>query len=244
MENIVKEKDKIQNQIFEKVKSKQRLAEDIVNQIKEAIFERKLSPGDKLPSEKELAKIFGISRTTAREAIRHLEVSGLLTVRQGQGGGSFIKEPEISCVQSMLLDLIRAKKVRIDQFTTARMLLEPNLIEMIMTNITQEDIALLEKNVEEAENEFKKEKPRSAIINIKFHKILVECTKNPLIIILFNLLFDFLRTYLKAVQPDKPVVESVISSHKEILKRIKEGNIEEIRQAMIDHIKEVNEIVL
>ena len=71
--------------IFIPVENK-RTFEEVSSKIKNLIFEGVLKPGDKLPSEAELAKQFGVGRQTIREAFRILELSGLLTVQKGFGG--------------------------------------------------------------------------------------------------------------------------------------------------------------
>ena len=228
---------------LKKIRDNKRLSENIANQIKKAIFEQKLKTGDKLPPEIELSKIFGTSRTTTREALRFLEVSGLLTIKAGQDGGAFVTKPDMSHFQKIILDLIMAQKLRVEHFTDARMILEPNIIERVMRNITKEKMELLEQNVNMAEGEMKERKPRNVSININFHKILVECTENPLLILMFNIILDSLTTYLRARNPKRKYADDVVASHKEILKRIKEGRAELAREAMINHINEVNTIL-
>lgn len=225
--------------IFEKVKSSHRLSEEIAGRVKEAIFDQKLVPGDKLPPEKELARLFGTSRTTTREAIRLLEVSGLLVVKAGQDGGAFVIQPDLSRVQSLISDLIKTKQLRIEHFSEARMMLEPNIVGVIMRNITQKEIELLEQNVNEAENELTKDKPKNVSTNIKFHKILIKRTKNPLIIMVLELIFDILKSYLRAVNPEKGMANQVVASHKQILKAIKKGDAQLVRDLMITHIDDI-----
>lgn len=228
---------------FEKVGNRQRLSESIANQIKKAIFEEKLVPGDKLPPEKELGKMFGTSRTTIREALRHLELSGLLAVRAGQDGGSFVIQPDVNRLQSIVLDLINTKSLTIEHFTQARMILEPSIVEQVIKNITQEEIELLERNIRFAETEMEKEEPKLVSNNIIFHKILSECTRNPLIVMVLNLINDYLRTYLRAVAEklDKEIGYHVVQLHKEILNGIKEGRVELVMQLMRDHINDINQ---
>jgi DNA-binding FadR family transcriptional regulator len=229
--------------MFEKVGNRQRLSENIANQIKKAIFEEKLIPGDKLPPEKELVRMFGTSRTTIREALRHLEICGLLAVRPGQDGGSFVIQPDMNRLQSIVLDLINARSITIEHFTEARMILEPSIVGQVIKNITAEEIELLEQNVNRAESEMKKEDPRLVSNNIIFHKILAECTRNPLIIMLLNLINDFLKTYLRAVAEklDKEVGYHVVELHKQILTGIKEGKVEFVMELMRDHINDINQ---
>jgi GntR family transcriptional repressor for pyruvate dehydrogenase complex len=69
-----------------------RISENIVQQIRQAILEGRLKPGDRLPAEKDLAEDFGVSKASLREAFRALEALGLLEVRQGVSGGAFVRE--------------------------------------------------------------------------------------------------------------------------------------------------------
>ncbi|RLC00302.1 MAG: FadR family transcriptional regulator, partial [Deltaproteobacteria bacterium] len=69
-----------------------RISENIVQQIRQAILKGELRPGDRLPSEKDLAENFGVSKASLREAFRALEALGLLEVRQGVSGGAFIQK--------------------------------------------------------------------------------------------------------------------------------------------------------
>ena len=69
---------------------RKRLYEEVAASIKQAIFSGVYRVGDKLPSETELAGMFQVSRPVVREAIRYLEITGLLIVRQGATGGAFV----------------------------------------------------------------------------------------------------------------------------------------------------------
>ena len=64
-----------------------RAFEDIARQIREELLQGRLRPGDRLPAERELAVQFGVSRNTLREALRSLEIAGLITLRKGAAGG-------------------------------------------------------------------------------------------------------------------------------------------------------------
>jgi DNA-binding FadR family transcriptional regulator len=67
--------------------------EAVVAQIRAAIIERKLAPGQRLPQERELSRLFDVSRSTLREALRALEALGVVEVRPGAAGGAFVAEP-------------------------------------------------------------------------------------------------------------------------------------------------------
>ncbi|WP_083455673.1 FadR/GntR family transcriptional regulator [Desulfosarcina cetonica] len=75
-----------------------RASEDVFLQLKAAILSGKFKPGSKLPSERELTAEFQVSRGVIREAIRMLELSGFLAIRQGHGGGAYVTDLTLSHV--------------------------------------------------------------------------------------------------------------------------------------------------
>ena len=70
-------------------------SEHIIEQIRKAIFEGQLKPGDRLPPERELTQSFEVSKATLREALRSLEVLGFLEIRKGAAGGPFVTEVDM-----------------------------------------------------------------------------------------------------------------------------------------------------
>ncbi|MGH8946288.1 MAG: FadR/GntR family transcriptional regulator, partial [Acidimicrobiia bacterium] len=77
---------------FRKIKAG-RVSDAIVDQFKTAIRQGKLTPGDRLPPERELTKLFGVSRVAVRDALRLLEASGLIEVKVGAAGGAVVTTP-------------------------------------------------------------------------------------------------------------------------------------------------------
>ena len=89
--------------MFEAAKSN-KISAQIVEQIRKAIFEGNLKPGDKLPSEKELLDTFQVSRATLREALRSLEVLGFLEIKKGASGGAFVVEMDMNKAREGLIN--------------------------------------------------------------------------------------------------------------------------------------------
>ena len=98
---------------------------NVVEQVRRAIEAGELAGGDKLPTEPELAAMFGISRPALREALKVLELSGYLEVRRGFGGGTFVRPPrpeEFAAVQS---PAVPAVEITQDQLVSVRLAIEP-----------------------------------------------------------------------------------------------------------------------
>ena len=79
----------------------------IVDQIREVIASGGMTPGERLPSERDMGVTFGVSRTTLREALRALEAQGVIEIRTGSRGGAFIAEPSADNVAGALGALLR-----------------------------------------------------------------------------------------------------------------------------------------
>src|SRR4030042_2075145 len=114
-----------------------RISNFIVDQIKEAVFQKKLKSGDKLPSERQLMDQFKTSRVTIREAIRSLEHFGILEIRRGGEGGAFIRDPNTKFVNNFLQDMFSMEKIKIPNLTEARLAVEPFSVRLANERITE-----------------------------------------------------------------------------------------------------------
>jgi DNA-binding GntR family transcriptional regulator len=90
-----------------------RASEEVFTQIKTSILSGKYRSGSKLPSERELTAVLQVSRGVVREALRMLELSGFLIVRQGHGGGAYVTDLTLSQVGNSFLDLFQTNTLSI-----------------------------------------------------------------------------------------------------------------------------------
>ena len=105
--------------IFRKARQN-RIFQDVVDQIQEAILSGSLKTGEKLPPERELGALFGTSRGTTREALRVLEQKGLVEIRLGVGGGAVVKGASADQITESLAMLIRSQKVSLEHLAEFR----------------------------------------------------------------------------------------------------------------------------
>jgi DNA-binding FadR family transcriptional regulator len=99
---------------------KNRIFQDVIDQVEDAILQGKLKVGDKLPPERELTGILGASRGTVREALRVLEEKGLITVKTGMAGGAVIKSVPPGKVTESLARVIRSQQVSMEELAEFR----------------------------------------------------------------------------------------------------------------------------
>src|SRR4030042_1966014 len=136
-----------QPSLFKPLKKDQKIFQQISDQIRELIFSGVLKPGDKLPPEKQLADQCNTGRMVVREALRILEQSGLIHIKQGSLGGAFVKDPDTTVIVRSISDLIKIGNVTLRELIEARLGIEKVILEFAMMRINKEDLTLLKNNV-------------------------------------------------------------------------------------------------
>jgi len=225
--------------MFNSVKSN-KISEQIVGQIRKAIFEGRLKPGDKLPPEKELMKNFNVSKATLREAMRSLEVLGFLEIRKGASGGAFVTEVDMKTARDSFINFLHFKNLSLNDLTEVRLLLESHIAGKAALTITQEDLNRLKKLIGECEYVLKHDIPVESRKNeIEFHRIIGSVTGNPILMFVLDFVENLLIDTKEILQPGKEFSQRVLSAHNRIYKALLEKNAKKTREEMIKHVKEV-----
>jgi DNA-binding FadR family transcriptional regulator len=180
----------------------QRIFQEVANQLRRLISEGRLRPGDKLPPERELAKSFGVSRNTMREALRALELSGLIELRLGATGGAFVLPGSSNAVVAGMRDLFFLGAITPEHLTEARISVSAAVIRKACERITDEELAALELNVAAAERARRAgdfaERTRH---HQAFHVLLAQATHNPILIATTEGIMEVTRQFVKAIGP-------------------------------------------
>ena len=125
-----------------------RVSEEVAEQLKHSIIMGHFKEGDKLPSERDLADEFQVSRVAIHEAIRSLEISGFIVTRQGPAGGSFVTELTFERSVNAFRDLYNAEKISIPEVHHVRRIVEAEVAYLAARNITPEYAQRLEDALE------------------------------------------------------------------------------------------------
>jgi GntR family transcriptional repressor for pyruvate dehydrogenase complex len=225
--------------MFKSVKSN-KVSEHIVEQIRKAIFDGTLRPGDKLPPERELTKNFKVSKATLREAMRSLEVLGFLDIRKGVSGGGFVTEVDMKKARDSFINFLHFKNLSLNNLTEVRLILESHIAEKAAVAITEDDLKGLKKLIEECEYVLKHDIPIESRKNeIEFHRIIGSVTGNPILMFILDFVEDLLIDTKEILQPGKEFSKKVLNAHKRIYKALLEKNSKKVKQEMIKHIREV-----
>jgi GntR family transcriptional repressor for pyruvate dehydrogenase complex len=219
---------------------KNKVYEEVALQLERLIL-RKLQPGDKLPAERELADMLKVSRGSIRDAIRSLELMGLVEPRQGVG--TVVCEVSAESLISPLTGLLVRQEQHISELLDFRKMLEPNLAARAASRATAEEIAELENIL--ARQEEKMRRGELAIDeDSEFHYNVAVASNNSVVLKLLDVLMDLLRESRERSLQMEGRQQKSIMGHRRILAAIKRHDTEGAKVAMRRHIEDVEKIVL
>jgi GntR family transcriptional repressor for pyruvate dehydrogenase complex len=199
--------------MFKSVAKSEKVSDNIIAQIRDSILSGRLKPGDRLASEKELTTQFEVSKATMREALRVLEVMGLIEIRKGTGGGTFVAEVDMRTTINSIINFLHFKPVSIREITMLRYMIEPTVARIAATKVTGKDIQYLRDAVREHSREGESEVSRE----ISFHRYLARMAGNTILV----LTIDFIDNLLSAIKANLRLgpdfYEQVRCAHENIL---------------------------
>lgn len=214
-----------------------RVYEDVIKEIEKIILEGNMAPGDVLPTERELAQAFGISRGTLREAFRILEREGLIETRPG--GGRFLSK-NLTQAEDKNRIIENIERATIIELVEAREIFEAGIVELAAKRATEQDIIEIE-NALEKWGEIDQDSDDPSSPDQAFHLSIAKATHNVVLVNLIDLHMDLLqKTRSKTIEiPGRK--EEVYKEHFNIVQAIKEHNPEKAKAAIIHHLEQVKQ---
>ncbi len=227
------------NPAFEIVK-RNKVYEEVARQIERLIL-KKLKPGDKLPSERELVETLGVSRSSIRDAIRSLELMGMVEPRQG--AGTIVREISSDSLVNPLSNALKHKKELIAELLDFRRMLEPPLAARAATRVSADEISEMEEILQRQQEKQSLGEPAVAE-DAEFHYSIALASGNSVVLKVLDILMDLLRdTRERSLQVEGRPQKS-LAGHRRILAALKRHDAEAAKAAMRRHIEDVEEIVL
>lgn len=212
------------------------LSEDICEQLLKLVATGELTPGDKLPSERELMDMFSVGRSTVREALRSLALLGVVKTRQGYG--AYISEGGVDSFSQPI-----AWKALVSVHTglevlEARKLVEGEMAALATSRATPEDLERLEHqsrqmyaNLSDAQG--------FAELDLRFHMSIAEIADNGILLQFLASLRDLLYEYMMEDLRNPAMIELSAHQHQEIVEAIVAGNQDLARETMRRHVEDV-----
>jgi DNA-binding FadR family transcriptional regulator len=212
--------------------------EQVYDQLRELIMRGELTRGQRLPGEAELAREFGVSRGTVREALRLLAAQNLIRTAKGAGGGSFVTLPTADHVSEVLQANIRllseAREVTAEEMLETRELLETFAARMAAQRRTGDDLDRLHACIIEDPAELGTERQHAS--NTSFHTVLLEASGNTLLSIAAQPVFGILQTNMRRREIEPDTLAKVNDDHRAILEAVEAGDADAAARHMRKHL--------
>jgi len=219
-----------------------RLYESVIEQIMDLIENNELKPGDKLPSERELAEKLSISRGSLREAFRVLESRGL--IKSKPGGGRYIREIRKNGHNNTENIILSLEKSSILELLEAREMFEVKIAEIIAQRATPEDIKSIEKALNKMNEEEWLKDDKKTESDTEFHLAIASASHNFVFVNIIKLHLDLLRDTREKTQQIPGRREERWREHQAILQAIKEHDSKKAGEAMLEHLRNVREVLV
>lgn len=227
--------------VFKPIRPK-KISEEIVEQIKELISAGDLKPGEKIPSERDLAVMLGVSRPSVREAIMVLDAMGLVEARQG--GGTYVRSLTSAALSDPLTALVEENPALLHALVEVRMGLETWSAHLAAARATDEDIqrmrdllAIMEKQAAQG--------GWDAEVDSQFHYAITAATHNTLQMHVLNTIHSLFHKTIQVALTEfyrkAGMVELLLDQHRAIYQAIAERDPDKARDAMFRHISLVEE---
>jgi GntR family transcriptional repressor for pyruvate dehydrogenase complex len=238
METETSKQKNIGEGMFRPLKKK-RVSDQRADLIQKKILEDSLEVGTNLPSEKAMADEFQVSRSVIREALRILEISGLVNIKKGPTGGIFVSNVYHAPIKRSLNNLITSGEVTVDHLYDARLLIEPHIAGQAALHAGEEDLEKFRALFEDSVAHFD-DPVRLKQNNLEFHLLLARASGNPVLAVMLESVFELLAectlSYL-----DLELERKFFKIHKAIFEVITRRQPEETSRLIREDIMDVME---
>jgi GntR family transcriptional repressor for pyruvate dehydrogenase complex len=213
----------------------------VIDRLLTLVREGHVAPGERLPTEQELMRRLGVSRSSVREGLRALAALGLIETRPGQG--SFVSDVDLDKVINEELLRVALAHVELRVVMEARMLLEPEIARLASLNATDDDLKALEEVLSEYKRAVQTGEPVFEAA-WQFHELLAEAAGN-------SVMAKFMRVvYVILKEIEAPIYEThfdkkrELLAHAALLEAIGSGDPEYGKRSMVDHLRQTEDIVM
>lgn len=216
------------------------MSQNIVQQLMELIINGTLDRGDKLPSEKQLMEMFGVGRSTLREAIRALVALGLVEVRVPEG--TFVSQ-SFGDFFTKHLDLM--SKISYDnilELVEARVKMEAVLAEMAAEKSTEADHKVLDSVIEEMKNS--SEHARFLELDLEFHRLIADMARNTFLTEVLQISSVVTKVWMVKVIEGYSIRQKLVDQHVAVAEAIKAKNPSEAKKSMSIHLDTINHLLI
>jgi GntR family transcriptional repressor for pyruvate dehydrogenase complex len=212
----------------------------VFEEMKSRIFSGRYEQGSILPTQDELAKEFGVSRTVMRDAFHKLSSLGLVESQQGRG--SFVRFEGAVSVMSSVLESFNMNAETIQDLMEARYHLEKLIVGLAAERVTAADIEFLRRNVERMDAAVVAgDIPAFAAIDLEFHEKLGEISHNVVLTRILTMIRGMMKNFFSGFSKTPGVAPRAVEYHKEIFAAIVSHDAAAAERKMQEHLGDIIE---
>ena len=220
---------------------KEGVAEKVVNRILDLVRSGNLKAGDRLPAERELIDIFGVSRPTLREALRSLSTLGVIEMRHG--GGAFVTDLHAKSLLAPLDFFVSLSAENAQEVFECRRLIETEIARKCATNAPAKAIEELEAMLI-AQEKITDDPVAFRILDSEFHEKLFEIAGNSIMERLAQGFYNMGLDARRKATASPLVTRQSLKDHREIVDGMKKGSVKQTAAAMDRHLRHIEATTL
>lgn len=222
-----------------------RAFEEICDRIRARISSGELKPGDKLPAERELAQQLGVGRNALREALRSLEIAGLLELRKGVKGGAFIRSGDTARMDVVVQDMFSLGSITLAELAEARMHVQELVVRLACERATDQDLRALDTNTDRIEALTKEGRFLDRVeASREFYRLLAAATHNGVLAMMAQSVTEILMQFVNArVSNGGKPTPKLVASRREFLAALRSRNPDEAARLMRAHLQAIHRML-
>lgn len=216
-----------------------RAFEAVCEQVRLQVAEGTLRPGQRLPGERELAAQFDISRSGVREALRSLELAGVVQARTGSSGGFFIRSGDGDGVTQAVRDMVALGQVPTAMVTEARIELTCVAVRLACRRATAAELDAIEADIEHHAMLFREGRASRNVRAVnQFYRLLAQATHNDVIVMMVDALSELLRTLLARIDPQP--LPALVPLRRKVLRHLRERDADAACAVMTAYLRKLH----
>jgi GntR family transcriptional regulator, transcriptional repressor for pyruvate dehydrogenase complex len=222
-----------------------RAFEEICERIREQLALGVLRPGDKLPPERDLAQQLGVSRNVLREALRSLEMAGVLRLQKGVKGGAFIREGDTSRMNVVMRDMLSLGTISVRELSEARIDVLDLIVRLACSHARPEDFDALENNIERTELATREGRLLDRVeCSRDFYRLLAVATGNKVIAMILDSVTEIHMRFVYAkVASSGVAMPRLAEKRRQFLAALRERNVPTATRLMRLHLESVQRML-
>lgn len=222
------------------ISAKQDITARLITAFKEMIGDGSVTPGQRLPPERDLAESFGVARSSLRQALKVLEIMGVISQRVGDG--TYLNTGAAAILGEPMEFLILLDGITFHELMEARLIVEPELTARAAERATAEDISEL-RGVLTAMEQARGDHSRFVAEDLLFHNTIFRIAANRVCGLMFTVVHQSLAKLMDLTSQVVPK-EHTLALHRRIFHAIRKRDPEDARRRMTEHLEDARGLLL